>query len=191
MGTLQPVSVTSSSDPASQKIRDAYVDYATRVHQQLGDASDVAAAKARTILAMKPNPSGAVADAAAGVRAGADLQPLTVDEAPALIPAIDLREMEMAAAVRLTLPERVQVKDPRAPGPAEVAGQPPGNGRADRLCWTVLALECRIPGPALVPVQPGPSAPARWLCHFVAAGTAGGGATLQLFHPLSQLYVQQ
>ena len=40
-------------DPASQKIRDVYVDYITRMHQQQGDAPDVAAAKARTILAME------------------------------------------------------------------------------------------------------------------------------------------
>ena len=52
MGTLQ-LTNDQYSDPAAQKIRDLYVGYITRVHQQLGDAPDVAAAKARTILAME------------------------------------------------------------------------------------------------------------------------------------------
>ena len=136
MGTLQ-LERDQYSDPASQKIRDLYVGYVTRVHQQLGDAPDVAAAKARTILAMETELAAPRLTPVHEYDPALIYNLQTVDEAQALIPAVDLRAM--AAAARLTLPDRVQVQDLAGPRPCSSCSPAAprrtcGPGCAGR-CW--------------------------------------------------------
>lgn len=190
MGTLQ-LSQDQYKDPASQKIRDAYVDYATRVHQQLGDAPDVAAAKARTILAMEAELAAPRLTPLQEYEPALIYNLLTVDEAQALIPAIDLREM--AAAARLTLPERVQVKDLAGLKALQklLASRPAADVQT-WLRWTVLALNAEFLGQPWFQFSQDHQRQRDGLATSLPLERQAVQAlTLQLFHPLSQLYVQQ
>ncbi|WP_088283112.1 M13 family metallopeptidase [Ideonella sp. A 288] len=178
-------------DPASQKIRDVYVDYITRMHQQLGDAPDVAAAKARTILAME------------GELAARRLTPLqlyepaliynllSVDEAQALIPAFDLRAM--AAAAELTLPARVQVYDlGAAKATQQLLSSRPAQDVQTLLRWWVLALNADLLGQPWFQLSQDYQRQRDGLATSLPLERQAVKAlTMQLYHPMSQLYVQQ
>ena len=178
-------------DPASQKIRDIYVDYITRMHQQLGDALEVAAAKARTILAME-------AELAANRLTPLQLyEPpliynlLSVDEAQALIPAFDLRAM--AAAAGLTLPDRLQVYDMGAAKATQLLlSSRPAQDVQTLLRWWVLALNADLLGQPWLQLSQDYQRQRDGLATTPPLERqAVQAVTLQLFHPLSQLYVKQ
>lgn len=97
------------TDPASQKIRDLYVQYVTAVYRQLGDAPEVAAAKGRLILAIETElmaPRLKPLEAADPARI---YNLFSLEEAQALIPAVDLKVL--LAAVKAPVPAQVQVID--------------------------------------------------------------------------------
>lgn len=190
MGSLQ-LSQDQYKDPASQKIRDAYVDYATRVHQQLGNAPEVAAAKARTILAMEAELAAPRLTPLQEYEPALTSNLLTVDEAQALIPAIDLRAM--AAAARLTLPERVQVKDLAGIRTLqELLVSRPAADVQTWLRWTVLALNADFLGQPWFQLSQDYQRQRDGLATSLPLERQAVQAlTLQLFHPMSQLYVKQ
>ena len=190
MGTLQ-LEKDQYSDPASQKIRDLYVDHVTKVHQQLGDAPDVAAAKARTILAMETELAAPRLTPLQEYDPALIYNLLTVDEAQALIPAVDLRAM--AAAARLTLPDRVQVKDLAGLKALQrlLASRPAADVQT-WLRWTVLALNADYLGQPWFQLSQDFQRQRDGLTTSLPLERQAVQAlTLQLFHPMSQLYVRQ
>ena len=190
MGALQ-LERDQYSDPASQKIRDLYVDHVTKVHQQLGDAPDVAAAKARTILAMEAELAAPRLTPLQEYDPALIYNLLTVDEAQALIPAVDLRAM--AAAARLTLPDRVQVKDLAGLKALQrlLASRPAADVQT-WLRWTVLALNADYLGQPWFQLSQDFQRQRDGLTTSLPLERQAVQAlTLQLFHPMSQLYVRQ
>jgi putative endopeptidase len=189
MGTLQ-LSQDQYKDPAAQQIRDLYVGYITRVHQQLGDTPDMAAAKARTILAIETELAAPRLTPAQEWDAAFIYNLMTVDEAQALIPAIDLRAM--AAAARLTLPDRVQVKDlPGIKAMQRLLASRPAQDVQTWLRWSVLALNADNLGQPWFPLSQDYQRQRDGLAASLPLERQTVQAlTTQLYHPLSQLYVQ-
>jgi putative endopeptidase len=190
MGTLQ-LSNDQYSDPAAQKIRDLYVGYITRVHQQLGDAPEVAAAKARTILAMETELAAPRLTPAHEWDAAFIYNLKTVDEAQALIPAIDLRAM--AAAARLTLPDRVQVQDlPGTQALQQLLASRPAQDVQTWLRWSVLAQHADSLGQPWLQLSQDYQRQRDGLAALLPLERQAVQAlTVQLYHPMSQLYVQK
>jgi putative endopeptidase len=190
LGVLQ-LSQDQYSDPAGQKIRDLYVGYITRVHQQLGDAPDVAATKARTILAIETELAAPRLTPALEWDPASIYNLLTVDEAQALIPAIDLRAM--AAAARLTLPDRVQVKDLAGiKAMQRLLASRPAQDVQTWLRWSVLALNADALGQPWLQLSQDYQRQRDGLAASLPLERQTVQAlTMQLYHPLSQLYVQR
>ena len=190
MGTLQ-LTNDQYSDPAAQKIRDLYVGYITRVHQQLGDAPEVAAAKARTILAMETELAAPRLTPAHEWDAAFIYNLMTVDEAQALIPAIDLRAM--AAAARLTLPDRVQVQDlPGTKALQQLLASRPAQDAQIWLRWSVLAQHADSLGQPWLQLSQDYQRQRDGLAASLPLERQTVQAlTVQLYHPMSQLYVQK
>ncbi len=178
-------------DPASQKIRDVYVDYISRMHQQQGDAPDVAAAKARTILAMEAELAAPRLTPLQLYEPARIYNLLTVDEAQALIPAFDLRAM--AAAAGVTLLARVQVYDiAAAQATQRLLSSRPAKDVQTLLRWWVLAQNADLLG------QPWFQLSEDYRSQRDGLSTsrplerqAVHAMTMQLYHPMSQLYVQR
>jgi putative endopeptidase len=190
MGALQ-LSPDQYSDPAAQKIRDLYVGYITRVHQQLGDTSDMAAAKARTILAIETELAAARLKPAQEWDAAFIYNLLTVHEAQALIPAIDLRALLTAA--RLTPPDRVQVKDlPGINAMQRLLAGRPAQDVQTWLRWSVLALNADNLGQPWFQLSQDYQRQRDGLAASLPLERVTVQAlTTQLYHPISQLYVQK
>jgi putative endopeptidase len=178
-------------DPASQKIRDVYVDYITRMHQQQGDAPDVAAAKARTILAMETELAAKRLTPLQLYEPALIYNLLSVDEAQALIPAIDLRAM--AAAAGLTLPARVQVYDIGAAKATQLLlSSRPAQDVQTLLRWWVLALNADLLGQPWFQLSQEYQRQRDGLATSLPLERQAVQAlTMQLYHPMSQLYVQR
>jgi len=178
-------------DPASQKIRDVYVDYITRMHQQLGDAPDVAAAKARTILAMETELAAKRLAPLQLYEPALIYNLLSVDEAQALIPAFDLRAM--AAAAGLTLPAKLQVYDiGAAKATQQLLSSQPAQDVQTLLRWWVLALNADFLGQPWFPLSQDYQRQRDGLATSLPLERQAVQAlTMQLYHPMSQLYVQQ
>jgi putative endopeptidase len=178
-------------DPASQKIRDVYVDYITRMHQQQGDAPDVAAAKARTILAMEAELAAKRLTPLQLYEPALIYNLLSVDEAQALIPAIDLRAM--AAAAGLTLPARVQVYDIGAAKATQLLlSSRPAQDVQTLLRWWVLALNADLLGQPWFQLSQEYQRQRDGLATSLPLERQAVQAlTMQLYHPMSQLYVQR
>lgn len=186
-----PLQKDQYSDPASQKVRDLYLAYITRAHQQLGDAPDVAAAKARTILAMEAELAAPRLTPLQAYDPARVYNLLTVDEAQALVPAIDLRAM--AAAARVALPERVQVLDLAGVKAAQqlLSSRPPQDVQT-LLHWWVLALNADALGQPWFQMAQDYQRQRDGLASAMPLERLTVQAlSLQLFHPLSQLYVQR
>lgn len=178
-------------DPAAQKIRDVYVDHITRMHQQLGDAGDVAAAKARTILAMEAELAAKRLTPLQLYEPSLIYNLLPVDEAQALIPALDLRAM--AAAAGLTLPARVQVYDlGAAKATQQLLASRPAQDVQTLLRWWVLAQHADFLGQPWLQLSQDYQRQRDGLATSLPVERQAVQAlTLQLYHPMSQLYVQQ
>lgn len=190
MGSL-PLTQDQYGSPASQKIRDLYLGHVTRMHQQLGDAPDVAAAKARTILAIETELAAPRLSPTHEWDPARIYNLLTVPEAQALIPAIDLRAM--AEAARLTLPERIQVKDLAGMQALQrvLASRSPQDLQT-WLRWSVLTLNADTLGqPWLAMGQDYQRQRDGLGALLPMERQAVQALTMQLYHPLSQLYVQQ
>ena len=178
------------TDPASQKIRDLYVDYIAQNYRQLGDAPEVAAAKARLILAMETElmvPRLKPLEARDPARIYNLFSP---DEAQALIPAVDLKAL--MAALKVPMPAQIQVLDVAAlkalnrllttrtapevqtllhwatlSANADLLGQP----------WFTLSQEYQRQRDGLAQALP-------------LERQAVKAISVQLYHPLAQLYVK-
>ena len=176
-------------DPASQKIRDVYVDYITRVHQQLGDAPDVAAAKARSILAMEAELAAKRLTPLQLYEPALIYNLLSVDEAQALIPAFDLRAM--AAEAGFTLPARVQVYDIDAVKATQLLlSSRPAQDVQTLLRWWVLALNADALGQPWFQLNQDYQRQRDGLATSLPLERQAVQAlTMQLYHPMSQLYV--
>ncbi|MFZ2989972.1 M13 family metallopeptidase [Ideonella sp.] len=190
MGTLQ-LSKDQYSDPAGQKIRDLYLGYITRVHQQLGDTPELAAAKARTILAMETELAAPRLPPALEWDPASIYNLLTVDEAQALIPAVDLRAL--VAAAQLTLPDRVQVKDLAGIKALQrVLASRPANDVHTWLRWSVLALNADSLGQPWFQLSQDYQRQRDGLAASMPLERLTVEAlTTQLYHPMSQLYVHR
>ena len=190
MGSL-PLTNDQYSDPAAQKTRDLYVGHITRVHQQLGDAPEVAAAKARTILAMETALAAPRLTPAHEWDAAFIYNLMTVDEAQALIPAIDLRAL--LAAARLAPPDRVQVKDlPGIKALQRLLASRPAQDVQTWLRWSVLALNADNLGQPWFQLSQDYQRQRDGLAASLPLERLAVQAlTVQLSHPMSQLYVQR
>lgn len=178
-------------DPASQKIRDVYVDYIIRMHQQQGDGPEVAAAKARTILAMETELAAKRLTPLQLYEPSLIYNLLSVDEAQALIPAFDLRAM--AAAAGLTLPAQVQVYDLGATkATQQLLSSRPAQDVQTLLRWWVLALNADLLGQPWLQLSQDYQRQRDGLATSLPLERQAVQAlTVQLYHPMSQLYVQQ
>jgi predicted metalloendopeptidase len=96
--------------PDSQKIRDLYLDFMTKMFQTLGDAPDQASANARTVLSIEAELSAAEMTLVQRANPSATYNKLTLAEAQALIPAVNLRAFLKGLGV--TPPGTVLVPDP-------------------------------------------------------------------------------
>jgi predicted metalloendopeptidase len=116
---------------------------------------------------------------------------MTVDEAQALIPAIDLRAM--AAAARLTLPDRVQVQDlPGTKALQQQLASRPAQDVQTWLRWSVLAQNAGFLGQPWVQLSQDYQRQREGLAASLPLERQTVQAlTLQLYHPMSQLYVQK
>ncbi len=178
-------------DPASQNVRDLYVGYISRLHQQLGDAPEVAAAKARTILAMEAELAAKRLKPLQLYEPSLIYNLLSVDEAQALIPALDLRAM--AAEAGLTLPARVQVYDiGAAKATQQLLASRPAQDVQTLLRWWVLALNADGLGQPWFQLSQDYQRQRDGLATSLPLERqAVQTLTMQLYHPMSQLYVQQ
>lgn len=178
------------TDPASQKIRDLYVGYITRVYRELGDSPDAAAAKARLILAMETELM-APRLRPLQMRDPARVHNLmTPEQAQALIPAVDLKAL--AAAANVAMPDQVQVVDIEAMKALNRLLQTrPAQEVQTLLHWAVLSSNADLLGQPWLGFSQEYQRQRDGLVQSMArerqvVKTIG----LQLFHPMSQLYVK-
>lgn len=190
MGAL-PLTQDQYRDPSARKIRDLYVGHVTRVHQQWGDTPEAAAAKARTILAIETELAAPRLTPAHEWDPALIYNLMTVDQAQAMIPAIDLRAMAEAAG--LALPERVQVKDLQGIQALQrlLASRSAEDVQA-WLRWSVLVLNADNLGQPWFPLNQDYQRERDGLVASLPLERQTVQAlTMQLSHPLAQLYVQR
>jgi putative endopeptidase len=96
--------------PDGQKIRDLYLNFMAKMFQTLGDTPDQAIANARTVLAIEAELSAAELTLVQRADPSATYNKLTLEEAQALIPAINLRAF--LGGLGVALPQTVLVPDP-------------------------------------------------------------------------------
>ncbi|MEK8051005.1 M13 family metallopeptidase [Ideonella sp. DXS22W] len=178
------------TEPASQRIRDLYVDYISRAHRQLGDTPEAAAAKARLILAIETELMAPRLKPLESRDPARIYNLATPDEAQAMIPAIDLKALLAEAGI--AAPAQVQIIDVAAPqGLNRLLQTRPADELRTFLRWSVLSASADQLGQ-----------PWRGLSQDFQRQRDGLAASLprdretvqaisvQLFSPLSQLYVQ-
>lgn len=190
MGAL-PLTQDQYRDPSARKIRDLYVGHVTRVHQQWGDTPEAAAAKARTILAIETELAAPRLTPAHEWDPALIYNLMTVDQAQAMIPAIDLRAMAEAAG--LALPERLQVKDLQGIQALQrlLASRSAEDVQA-WLRWSVLVLNADNLGQPWFPLNQDYQRERDGLVASLPLERQTVQAlTMQLSHPLAQLYVQR
>lgn len=190
MGAL-PLTQDQYRDPSARKIRDLYVGHVTRVHQQWGDTPEAAAAKARTILAIETELAAPRLTPAHEWDPALIYNLMTVDQAQAMIPAIDLRAMAEAAG--LALPERLQVKDLQGIQAMQrlLASRSAEDVQA-WLRWSVLVLNADNLGQPWFPLNQDYQRERDGLVASLPLERQTVQAlTMQLSHPLAQLYVQR
>lgn len=100
---------TQYTDPAAQRIRDLYVDYITRMLRQTGESDEVAARHAKTILAMEAELMAPRLTPLQGRDPARTYNIMTLAEAQALIPAVDLDELLKQLGIDPA--SRIQVHD--------------------------------------------------------------------------------
>lgn len=178
------------TDPAAQKIRDLYVDYITRAYRQLGDTPDVAAGKARLILAMEAELMAPRLKPLEMRDPARVYNILTPDEAQALIPAVDLKAL--MAAVNLPMPAQVQVLDVEALKTLNrVLQARPAQEVQTFLHWSVLSSHADWLGQPWLGLSQDFQRQRDGLAQTMARERQVVKALgLQLFHPMSQLYVK-
>ncbi|MBK6854263.1 MAG: M13 family metallopeptidase [Burkholderiales bacterium] len=178
------------TDPASQKIRDLYVDYITRAYRQLGDVPDQAAAKARLILAMETELM------APRLKPLEQRDPARVynlfspKDAQALIPAVDLKAL--TAALNTPVPQQVLVLDVAAlKALNQLLTTRPASEVQTLLHWSVLSANADMLGGPLFTLSQEYQRQRDGLAQTLPRDRQVVQAiAVQLHHPLSQLYVK-
>jgi putative endopeptidase len=177
------------TDAPSQRIRDLYVAYITRMLQQTGESAAQAAAHAKTILAMEAALSAPRLNPLDARDPALTYNIMTVAQAQALVPAIDLSEM--LAQLGMKDVDRLQVKD--IEGVKAVNRVLKSHSREDAQVllrwfalhtsasllgqpWSGMADEYQRQRDQLVRVQP-------------REEKVVSDIAMQLFHPISRLYI--
>lgn len=186
-----PLAQEQYRDPDSQKVREGYVEYITRMHRQLGDPPEVAADKARSILEMEAALAAQRLTPVQLYEPSRIYNLMSVDEAQALIPAVDLRAMAEAAG--LTLPARLQVYDLGASEATQrLLGSRPVQEVQTLLRWWVLASNADLLGQPWLQLSQAYQRQRDGLATSLPLERQAVQAlTTRLYHPMSQLYVQQ
>ena len=100
---------TQYTDPAAQRIRDLYVDYITRMLRQSGESDELAARHAKTILAMEAELMAPRLTPLQARDPARTYNIMTLAEAQALIPTVDLGELLQQLGINPA--SRIQVHD--------------------------------------------------------------------------------
>ncbi len=105
----QALDLDDYAKPENQRVRDLYLDYIAKMFQSTGMAASDAAAAARTVLAIETEVSAAQLTPLQGRDPALTYNIMTLTEAQALIPAVDLQAQLKAMGVKP--PATVQVRD--------------------------------------------------------------------------------
>lgn len=178
------------TDAPSQRIRDLYVSYITRMLQQAGDSAERAAAHARTILAMEAELSAARLTPLQARDPQRTYNIMTVAQAQALIPSIDLARL--LGALGYAQVDRLQVTDIEGLRALNTVLQT--RSREDIqafLRWFTLSANARFLGQPWFGMT---EEYERQRDQLVRAEPreeqAVNAIAMKLFHPLSRMYVK-
>lgn len=178
------------TDAASQRIRDLYLGYITRMLQQAGESPEQAAAQAKTILAIETALSAPRLTPLQARDPARTYNIITVAQAQALVPAIDLSEL----LARLGYPQidRLQVTDVEGMRALNKVLQthPKADVQAF-LRWFTLSANARLLGqPWFGMVEEYERQRDQLVRAEPREEQVVNAIAMQLFHPLSQLYVK-
>ena len=178
------------TDAASQRIRDLYVGYITRMLQQAGESPEQAAAQAKTILAMEAALSAPRLSPLQARDPALTYNIMTVAQAQALLPAVDLTEL----LARLGYPQidRLQVTDVEGVRALNKVLQTyPKTDVQAFLRWFTLSANARQLGqPWFGMVEDYERQRDQLVRAEPREEQVVNAIAMQLFHPLSQLYVK-
>ena len=176
--------------PEGQPIRDLYLGYIARMFQTLDDTPEQASANARKVLAIETELAAAELTLVQLANPSANYHKLTLADAQALIPAIDLKAF--LGGLGVTPPDAVIVIDPGALRAAQkVLGQRPAAEVRSLLRWHVLSARAANLGQPWYGLDQEFSLKRQGLKAAKPREqevTEAIGKTL--FHPISQLYVK-
>ena len=189
-GGMRALNQDEYAKPESQHIRDLYLDYIAGMFRTLGETPDQASANARVVLSIEAEMAAAELTLVQRANPSAHYHKLTLAEAQALVPAIDLRAF--LGGLGVTPPETVLVTDPDGVRAVQkvLSERTPAELRT-LLRWHVLSARASTLG------QPwyGLDQQFRLQRQGLKASEPREQEVVQvigktLFHPLSQLYVQ-
>jgi putative endopeptidase len=173
-----------------QRVRDLYVEYITRMFQSAGDSAQIAATRADTVLSIETEISAAQLTPLQQRDPATTYNRMTLAEAQALIPAVDLKSKLQALGV--TPPVTVQVRDIAAlKAVNKVLTTRPSEDLRTLLQWHVLAARASTLG------QPWRGYDQEFNRQRKGLRTnperereVTNAISMKLFHPLSKLYVE-
>ena len=176
--------------PEHQKLRDMYLQYVVAMLNGLGDSVDTANTNAAKVLAMEARVAGSMMTLLQMRDPASTYNMMTLDQAQALIPALDLRAYLKELGV--APPKRVQVIDVNAMKAMQrMLSELPVHDVKQLLRWFVVASRASELGrpyssqeEAFTTLRRGLKRPPEQ--ERVVTQQIGA----QLYHPLSQLYVQ-
>jgi len=178
------------TDAPSQRIRDLYVDYITRMLRQTGESPELAAAHARTILAMETELSVKRLKPLEARDPARTYNIMTVAQAQELVPAIDLRAL--LAQQGLSGVDRLQVTD--IEGVKAVNDVLANHSREDvqaLLRWFVLSTNANLLGqPWSGMAEEYQRQRDQMVSSQPREEKVVADISMQLFHPISRLYIQ-
>jgi putative endopeptidase len=173
-----------------KRVRDLYVEFITRMFQSVGDSAQTAAAKARTVLSIETEISAAQLTPIQQRDPAMTYNKMTLAEAQALIPAVDLKTKLQALGV--TTPATVQVRDIAALKTVnKVLTTRSSEDLRTLLQWHVLSARTSTLG------QPWRGYDQEFSRQRMGLQTiperereVTNAISMKLFHPLSKLYVE-
>ncbi len=176
--------------PEHQKLRDTYRKYIAAMLKGAGDAADAASKNSATILALEAKSASAMMTPLQMREPANIYNMMTLDQAQALVPALDLRVF--LAAQGLSAPARVQVIDIQAMKALQrMLAERSVDEVKQLLRWSVVASRAAESGRPYSSMEEEFSRARKGLKNPPQQETVVTqqiGA--QLYHPLSQLYVQ-
>lgn len=176
--------------PDGQRIRELYLDYISGMFRALGDTPAQASASARTVLAIEAELAAAELTLVQRADPSANYHKLTLAQAQALLPGIDLRAF--LGGLGVVPPETALVPDPAGLRALQkVVAQRSAADLRTLLRWHVLSTRVSTLGQPWYGLNQTFSLRRQGLeaaepREQEVAEALGG----QLFHPLSQLYVR-